>query len=57
MIENPIGKYDAIIVAVGHQEYKKLTKSQLKELAKDELLLFDIKGVKSQNDGDFYWKL
>jgi UDP-N-acetyl-D-galactosamine dehydrogenase len=57
MIENPVGKYDAIIVAVGHQEYKKLAKSELKKLAKDELLLFDIKGVKRPDDGDFYWKL
>lgn len=57
MIEEPVGKYDAIILAVGHEEYKKLKKEDLQALSKDELILFDIKGVKDSREYDNYWKL
>jgi len=57
MIEEPVGKYDAIIIAVGHEEYKKLKKEDLQALSKDELILFDIKGVKDRNEYANYWKL
>ena len=57
MIEKPDGTYDAIIIAVGHDEYKALTPDQLVELSNDKLLLFDIKGVKEEKDYRFYWRL
>jgi len=57
MIENPVGKYDAIVLAVGHNEFKKLTRSELQALSNGDLLLFDIKGVKNSKDFDHYWKL
>ncbi len=57
MIDTPSGKYDAIVLAVGHQEYKNLTKTELENLSKDELLLFDIKGIKDPKDYASYWKL
>ena len=57
MIEKPDGTYDAIIIAVGHNEYKALTPDQLVELSNDKLLLFDIKGVKEEKDYRFYWRL
>ena len=40
-----VGKYDAIIVAVGHREYVALNYEDLKELSRDEAIVFDIKGV------------
>lgn len=49
----PIGKYQALIIAVGHKLYKNL---DLKELIDDYDLVFDIKGVR--NDAEHkYWKL
>ncbi len=57
IIDAPEGKYDAIVLAVGHNEYRKLTKVDFRKLANGDLLLFDIKGVKSKEDSDFYWKL
>ena len=57
MIEKPIGTYDAIILAVGHQEYKNMDKRELEALSNGSLLLFDIKGAKKRSDFDFYWKL
>jgi len=57
MIDAPVGKYDAVVIAVGHKEYRLLNKVDLEQLSNGEVLLFDIKGVKSQDDGDFYWKL
>ncbi|MFK7978810.1 MAG: nucleotide sugar dehydrogenase [Saprospiraceae bacterium] len=57
MVEEPVGKYDAIILAVGHEEYKKLKKEDLQTLSKDELILFDIKGVKDSKNYENYWKL
>ena len=45
IVDQPVGKYDAIIVAVGHDEYQKLTKKDLEALSKNKLILFDIKGI------------
>lgn len=41
----PEGKYDAIIVAVGHREYVAYTYEDFIALSRPELMLFDIKGV------------
>jgi UDP-N-acetyl-D-galactosamine dehydrogenase len=51
------GSYDAIVLAVGHQEYKRLSKKDLQDLSNGDLLLFDIKGVKDGNEFENYWKL
>jgi UDP-N-acetyl-D-glucosamine/UDP-N-acetyl-D-galactosamine dehydrogenase len=57
MLDTPEGKYDAIVLAVGHQEYKSLTKDALQNLSNGDLLLFDIKGVKDGREFENYWKL
>tara|TARA_Y100000385_G_C12640130_1_gene444999 strand:- start:36 stop:509 length:474 start_codon:yes stop_codon:yes gene_type:complete len=57
MIEKPIGTYDAIIIAVGHNEYKNLSADDLKAMSNGELLLFDIKGIKDKRDFEFHWRL
>ncbi|HRG42573.1 MAG TPA: nucleotide sugar dehydrogenase, partial [Saprospiraceae bacterium] len=57
LIDEPVGKYDGIVLAVGHQAYKNLSKDALMDLSNGELLLFDIKGVKDGREFDFYWKL
>ena len=59
LIDEPIGKYDAIIVAVGHKEYRTLTIEAFQKLSKDKVLLFDIKGAYDQNEmaDAFYWRL
>ncbi|MFK5986355.1 MAG: nucleotide sugar dehydrogenase [Pseudomonadota bacterium] len=48
LIENPLKaekKYDAIVVAVGHQQFKKLTMGDYKSLSKDEMVIIDVKGI------------
>ncbi len=57
LIDAPVGKYDAIVLAVGHKDYKNLTKEELKDLSIGDLLLFDIKGVKNAKEFDNYWRL
>ena len=57
LLDAPSGKYDAILVAVGHKEYKELSKQDLMDLSQNKVLLFDIKGVLNSDLGDFYWKL
>ena len=57
MVEEPVGRYDVIMIAVGHKEYKALTKEELEALSKDGLVLFDIKGVMDASQFDNYWKL
>lgn len=49
--------YDAIVIAVGHEEYKKLVKEEFENLSNAPLLLFDIKGIKEPTDYENYWKL
>ncbi len=55
--DEPSKKYDAIIVAVGHQPYRQFTKKYFQELSKDELILFDIKGMYDSSIASNYWKL
>ncbi len=59
LIDEPIGKYDAIIVAVGHKEYKFLTIEDFQKLSKGQVVLFDIKGTYDRDlmKGAFYWRL
>ena len=57
MISEPEGGYDAIVITVGHDEYKELTRQSLQNLCSDELILFDIKGILNSKDYSHYWKL
>ena len=59
LIEKPEGKYDAIIVAVNHKEYQKLTEADFKSLLKDEKGVFiDVKGIFRNKIIDLeYWSL
>ena len=54
----PDGDYSAIILAVGHREYKEVSKEELENLCgENELLLFDIKGIKPPEEYAHYWRL
>jgi UDP-N-acetyl-D-glucosamine/UDP-N-acetyl-D-galactosamine dehydrogenase len=52
LIDTPSKDYDAVIVTVGHEEYKKFNITYFESISKDELILVDLKGlypdVKSQ---------
>ena len=48
LIANPFEatkKYDAIILAVAHQQFVKLTQKEYEDMCKDEVVLIDIKGI------------
>jgi UDP-N-acetyl-D-glucosamine/UDP-N-acetyl-D-galactosamine dehydrogenase len=49
--------YDAILIAVGHQAYKDISVAELEKMSKDELLVFDIKGIKVDAGIKNYWRL
>jgi len=52
-INNPInGKYDAILLAVAHDEFKKLTLEQIKAYGKDNHVLYDIKYLLKTDEVD-----
>jgi UDP-N-acetyl-D-glucosamine/UDP-N-acetyl-D-galactosamine dehydrogenase len=57
LLEKPTVKYDAIVIAVGHAEFKGMTVADLKELSKDEVVVSDIKGIMMSQGIDHYWKL
>ena len=56
---NEIGKdYDAVIVAVSHDEYLKLDEEYFKGLCSENPILMDIKGIYKDKIKDiFYWSL
>lgn len=56
MKKSPEEKYDAIVIAVGHKEYRDMDK-QFKDLSNGELLLFDLKGISDSSMTNYYWKL
>lgn len=39
------GKYDAVVLAVGHSEYAKMDMKDFENLSRDKVILFDIKGI------------
>ena len=45
--EIPLGskKYDAIVVAVGHEKFKKLTTQDYESMSKDKAIVIDVKGI------------
>jgi UDP-N-acetyl-D-glucosamine/UDP-N-acetyl-D-galactosamine dehydrogenase len=59
MIDQPSNGYDAIIVAVGHDEYRRMDISYLKSIMKERPILMDIKGIynRDSENGLLYWRL
>jgi UDP-N-acetyl-D-galactosamine dehydrogenase len=46
------GKYDAILLAIAHDEFKALSVEQIKAFGKDNHVLYDIKYLLDSNDSD-----
>jgi UDP-N-acetyl-D-galactosamine dehydrogenase len=57
LIDEPIGVYDIIVLAVGHNEYIQMKPKDFQKLSKDELYMFDIKGMLNPKDFKNYWRL
>ncbi len=60
MIESPVGVYDAICVAVGHEAYKSLDMPYFRSLMNGHPILLDLKGLypKPENNANLsYWRL
>ena len=53
----PEGKYDSIVLAVGHQAYRTMQPSDFEKLSNGPVYLFDIKGVLKKADYQNYWRL
>lgn len=45
LLDNPIGKYDTIIVAVAHDEYRMLGIDYFKSLLEEPAIIMDLKGI------------
>ena len=58
MTENISSDYDAVVVTVGHGEYRSLNEQYFKSIMKENAILMDIKGIYNFDATDFtYWKL
>ena len=57
LIDKPLGDYDIVVMAVGHKEYLQMTVSDFEKISKDELYMFDIKGVLNDAEYKNYWRL
>lgn len=55
--QNPTGKYDSIVLAVGHQSYRNMIPTDFEKLSNGPVYLFDIKGVMNKADFINYWRL
>ena len=52
-IDKPLeDKYDVIIIAVAHDEFKTLTEEQIRNYGKDNHVLYDIKYLLKENESD-----
>ena len=53
LINEPVlGKYDAIILAVAHEEFKQLTSEKVRSYGKDVSIVFDIKFLFDESEVD-----
>jgi UDP-N-acetyl-D-galactosamine dehydrogenase len=60
MIDKPSDNYDAVIVSVGHEEFKSYDADYFKVLMNKEPILFDLKGIynkKQFSEQLTYWRL
>ena len=58
IVEKPSGKYDAIIVAVSHNDYADLQQEYFLNLAAEKCILVDVKGIfRGKIKGLAYWSL
>lgn len=58
MVNEPTGKYDAVILAVQHKEYLELNEHYFKSILSDKGLFVDLKGVFRNKINDLdYWSL
>ena len=60
MVSAPSGKYDAVVVAVNHNEYKNLDIDYYKAMMNEEPILFDIKAMYQIPPADAnvqYWRM
>jgi UDP-N-acetyl-D-galactosamine dehydrogenase len=56
--DSPQGKYDAIIAAVAHKQYRAYTEKDFLELSNDNGILIDVKGLYKDNIKELaYWSL
>jgi UDP-N-acetyl-D-galactosamine dehydrogenase len=56
--DEPQGKYDAIVVAVAHKQYRECTEKDFLKLSNDKGILIDIKGLYKDNIKELtYWSL
>lgn len=46
------GQYDAIVIAVSHEQFKSMTRQDFDALAKEKYVLYDLKYVLEQNESD-----
>ena len=58
LIDAPSGNYDAVVVAVAHNEYKHYTASYFTQIMTPDALLMDLKGLYQGQTGLLdYWRL
>ncbi len=57
IVERISDDYDAVIVAVAHEEYQKMTIDYFKSIMKDNPILFDLKGIYERTEALYYWRL
>lgn len=59
LLDAPVRPYDAVIVAVGHDQYRTLEASYFKSLMTDSPILLDLKGLYTVRQADevTYWRL
>ncbi len=56
LIDEPIGQYDPLVLADGHEKYKIIDKKNLENLSKDSSIIFDFKGELTEDVSNIYQK-
>ncbi len=58
MVDQISSDYDAVVVAVSHDDYKKLDHAYFKSIMKEKPILMDLKGIyETSKNGLEYWRL
>ncbi|HEV7346851.1 nucleotide sugar dehydrogenase [Telluribacter sp.] len=58
LVDNPSNRYDAVVVAVAHDEYQELGNDYFTAICQPDAILMDLKGLyPNQNQHLTYWRL
>jgi UDP-N-acetyl-D-galactosamine dehydrogenase len=57
LADRPTHRYDGIVIAVGHAEYKNMTEDDFRQFSESDTIVADLKGIRYPLQANHYWRM